>query len=166
MLDPSKFLKENDGKAATFKCCLNVLKCTYCWWKSKIMRQIGDRLVASDLRCLLYLYSKNMREMNSRAVPLGAFFFFFNKKTLILSSKSSENPFSVSVDKNEMVWYFSSCQVSEWFSVLKTHLVRFTKVKTTQRIFVCTEILDVLYQHQLISKVIGYIAVKGKKQTV
>lgn len=65
------------------------------------MRQIGDRLVASDLRCLLYLYSKNMREMNSRAVPLGA--FFFNKKTLILSSKSSENPFSVSVDKNEMV---------------------------------------------------------------
>lgn len=163
MLDPSKFLKENDGKAATFKCCLNVLKCTYCWWKSKIMRQIGDRLVASDLRCLLYLYSKNTSEMN-RAVPLGA--FFFNQKTLILSSKSSENPFSVSVDKNEMVWYFSSFQVSEWFSVLKTHLVRFTKVKTTQRIFVCTEILDVLYQHQLISKVIGYIAIKGKKQTV
>lgn len=163
MLDPSKFLKENDGKAATFKCCLNVLKCTYCWWKSKIMSQIGDKLVASDLRCLLYLYSKNTSETN-RAVPLGA--FFFNQKTLILSSKSSENPFSVSVDKNEMVWYFSSCQVSEWFSVLKTHLVRFTKVKTTQRIFVCTEILDVLYQHQLISKVIGYIAIKGKKQTV
>lgn len=64
------------------------------------MRQIGDRLVASDLRCLLYLYSKNTSETN-RAVPLGA--FFFNQKTLILSSKSSENPFSVSVDKNEMV---------------------------------------------------------------